>query len=42
MRLNRASTTDTLWLKDVLNREGKKFRDRVKLNADNTLTLQWE
>ncbi|MFP4102930.1 CapA family protein [Coleofasciculus sp.] len=42
MRLNRASTTDTLWLRDVLNREGKKFRDRVKLNPDNTLALQWE
>lgn len=42
MRLNRASTTDTLGLRDVLNREGKKFRDRVKLNPDNTLTLQWE
>ncbi len=42
MRLNRTSTTDTLWLRDVLNREGKKFRDRVKLNPDNTLTLQWE
>ncbi len=42
MRLNRASTTDTLGLRDVLNRQGKKFRDRVKLNPDNTLTLQWE
>ncbi|MEQ8995582.1 MAG: CapA family protein [Coleofasciculus sp. B1-GNL1-01] len=42
MRLNRASATDTLWLRDVLNREGKKFRDRATLNPDNTLTLHWE
>jgi hypothetical protein len=30
-----------LWLKGVLDREGKKFGNRVELEADNTLTLRW-
>jgi poly-gamma-glutamate capsule biosynthesis protein CapA/YwtB (metallophosphatase superfamily) len=41
-KVNRASRADALWLRDVLNREGKKFRIRVELNKDNTLTLQWD
>jgi poly-gamma-glutamate synthesis protein (capsule biosynthesis protein) len=41
-KINRASQTDSLWLRDVLNREGKKLGTRVKLNDDNTLFLQWE
>ncbi|MBA7693682.1 putative polyglutamine synthesis accessory protein [subsurface metagenome] len=41
-RLNRASRSDALWLRDTLNREGKKFGTRVELNTDNTLTLHWD
>ena len=40
-KVNRASAFDAQWLRDILNREGKKFGTRVKLNKDNTLTLQW-
>jgi hypothetical protein len=41
-RLNRASRTDAEWLKEVLNREGKIFRTRVRLDEDGTLMLQWD
>jgi poly-gamma-glutamate capsule biosynthesis protein CapA/YwtB (metallophosphatase superfamily) len=40
-RLNRALDNDVLWLKNVLNREGKKFGTSVVLSADNTLMLGW-
>jgi poly-gamma-glutamate synthesis protein (capsule biosynthesis protein) len=40
-RVNRASRSDALWLRDVLNREGREFRTRVELNKDFFLTLQW-
>ncbi|MBA4142750.1 MAG: CapA family protein [Nitrosospira sp.] len=40
-RLNRASRLDAIWLRDVLNREGKKFGSWVELSAENTLTLRW-
>ncbi|MEW5817588.1 MAG: CapA family protein [Spirochaetota bacterium] len=40
-KMNRASSADGLWLKETLNREGKKFGTRVEFNQDNTLTLQW-
>ena len=40
-RLNHATADDVLWLKEVLDREGKKFGNRVELEADNTLTLRW-
>ena len=39
-RLNRASADDALWLKDILNREGKKFGTSVELDAKNILTLR--
>lgn len=39
---NRASRADALWLRDVINREGKKFGTRAEINQDNTLTLKWE
>jgi poly-gamma-glutamate capsule biosynthesis protein CapA/YwtB (metallophosphatase superfamily) len=39
-RVNRASEADALWLRDILNREGKKFGTQVEMNEDNTLTLQ--
>jgi poly-gamma-glutamate synthesis protein (capsule biosynthesis protein) len=40
-RVNRASRADAAWLRDVLNREGRKFGTKVELNGDDTLTLQW-
>ena len=41
-KINRASATDALWLRDTLNKVGTKFGTRVKLNQDNRLTLFWE
>jgi poly-gamma-glutamate synthesis protein (capsule biosynthesis protein) len=41
-RVLRASSGDALWLKDLLNREGKNFGNRVLKNEDNTLTLKWD
>ena len=41
LRLNRALDNDVLWLKNILNREGKKFGTSVALDADNTLMLRW-
>lgn len=41
-RANHASRKDVLWLRDVLNRESKKFKTRVEINKNNTLTLKWD
>jgi poly-gamma-glutamate synthesis protein (capsule biosynthesis protein) len=41
-KANRASRPDALWLRDTLNREGKKLGTRVELNRDNSLTLRWD
>jgi poly-gamma-glutamate synthesis protein (capsule biosynthesis protein) len=38
----RASIADTLWLKDILNREGTSFGTHVIVSEDNRLTLQWD
>ena len=38
-KVNRASGDDALWLAHTLNREGKKFGTRVKLDEENLLTL---
>jgi poly-gamma-glutamate synthesis protein (capsule biosynthesis protein) len=40
-KLNRASRADVLWLRDTLNREGKRLGTRVELNEADTLTLKW-
>lgn len=40
-RVNRADREEALWLRDVLNREGKSLGTWVELNEDNTLTLRW-
>jgi poly-gamma-glutamate synthesis protein (capsule biosynthesis protein) len=40
-RLNRTSDDDASWLKNILNREGKKLGTSVELAADNTLMLRW-
>ena len=39
-RVNRASRADALWLRDLLNREGKNFGTRAAWNEDNTLILK--
>jgi poly-gamma-glutamate synthesis protein (capsule biosynthesis protein) len=41
-RLNRASPTDAAWLRDTLNREGRRFGTSARLDADNALTLVWD
>ncbi len=41
LRINRADKNDALWLKNMLNREGRQFTTRVKLSADNKLALEW-
>ena len=41
-RANQASRVDALWLRDVLNKEGKKFGTRVEMNQNNMLTLKWD
>lgn len=40
-RLNRSSDDDARWLRDVLNREGKKFGTWVEMDMDNALRLRW-
>lgn len=41
-KVNRASGSYILWLRDTLNREGKEFGTRVELIKDNILILQWD
>ena len=41
-KANRASRSDALWLRDVLNREGKKLGTQVEIKHNNTLTLRWD
>jgi len=40
-KVNKASRTDALWLRNTLNREGHAFGTRVDMDGDNILTLQW-
>jgi poly-gamma-glutamate synthesis protein (capsule biosynthesis protein) len=40
-RANRVSRDDAVYLRDVLNREGKKLGTRVDLQPDNSLVLRW-
>ena len=42
LKVNRASKADALWLRDTLNREGKRFGTRVESDGDNTLKLRWD
>jgi poly-gamma-glutamate synthesis protein (capsule biosynthesis protein) len=39
-RVQRASTSDILWLIEILNREGKKLGSQVQWDRNNTLTLE--
>lgn len=41
-RANQVTIGDAHWLRDTLNREGRKFGVRVELNEDRTLTLHWK
>jgi poly-gamma-glutamate synthesis protein (capsule biosynthesis protein) len=40
-RLNRASEADARWVKEVLNREGKKFGTRVRIDEEGALRPPW-
>jgi poly-gamma-glutamate synthesis protein (capsule biosynthesis protein) len=40
-RVNRATTEDAEWLRDILNKEGEKLGTRVELNDDEMLALYW-
>ncbi|MHC4071959.1 MAG: CapA family protein [Planctomycetota bacterium] len=41
-QVNKVSRIDAIWLRDVLNREGKKFGTRARMNQDSTLKLEWD
>jgi poly-gamma-glutamate synthesis protein (capsule biosynthesis protein) len=41
-RVNRASTDDTLWLKNILNREGNRLGTQVIPGKNNSFTLRWD
>jgi poly-gamma-glutamate capsule biosynthesis protein CapA/YwtB (metallophosphatase superfamily) len=41
-RLRRVSGEDARWLRDTLDREGRKLGTQVELKPDNTLTLRWQ
>ncbi|UCE47908.1 MAG: CapA family protein, partial [Phycisphaerales bacterium] len=41
-RANKVPKIAVLWLRDVLNREGKKFGTRVRMNQESTLELEWD
>jgi len=41
-RVNRASREDAAWLRDLLNREGRRFGTKAELNEENILTLRWK
>ncbi len=40
-RLQRASGAEALWLRDMFNREGRRFGTRVEPTAHRTLDLRW-
>ena len=41
-RVIRASMDDTLWLKNILNREGNRLGTRVILDKDHIFSLRWD
>lgn len=41
-KVNRASGVEAAWLGDVLNREGRKFGNRVEWDGSEVFTLSWE
>ena len=40
LQVQRASTVDILWLRKVLNREGKRFGTSLQWDGNKTLTLE--
>ena len=40
-RLQHASKAEAHWLRDMFDREGRKFGTRVELTAHRTLDLRW-
>jgi poly-gamma-glutamate synthesis protein (capsule biosynthesis protein) len=42
MQLKQASPADVLWIRDVLNREGKPFGTSVEISPASTLSVKWE
>lgn len=40
-RVNRAAKEDALWLRDTLNREGKRLGTRVQMSERDALILRW-
>jgi poly-gamma-glutamate synthesis protein (capsule biosynthesis protein) len=40
-RLQRAAPEEAVWLRDTLDREGRKLGSRVELNEDGRLELRW-
>jgi len=42
LRIQLASTVDLLWLRELLNREGKKFGTQWQWDGEKTLTLYYE
>jgi poly-gamma-glutamate synthesis protein (capsule biosynthesis protein) len=41
LRLERAARDDTAWLREVLDRESRRFGTRVELRPDGTLAPRW-
>lgn len=41
LRLEHVATDDALWLRDVLNREGKALGTAAELTSDGALALRW-
>jgi len=41
-RVNSASQADALWLRDTLNREGKRFGTMVEPDGNDMLVLRWQ
>lgn len=42
LQVQRASASETEWLRDTLNREGRQLGTRVKLRDNGRLELRWE
>ena len=40
-KVNHATGTNALWLRETLNREGKKFNTSVEMKKDHALFLKW-
>jgi poly-gamma-glutamate synthesis protein (capsule biosynthesis protein) len=41
-KVNRASGTEAEWLRNTLNREGKRFGTGVELDDEGILVLLWQ